>query len=49
MTTVSDLVAELNKFDQSLVVNGAETLTVTVTSQAFVLAPPVIVAEETSA
>lgn len=40
MTTVSELVAELNKFDGGSTVNGAEGLTVAVTSQTPVLSIP---------
>lgn len=46
MTTVSDLVAELNRFDGSLTVNGAESLTVAVVSQTPVLSVPAPVVVE---
>lgn len=46
MTTVSDLIAELNKFDQGLTVGGAENLTVAVVSQTPVLSVPAPVVVE---
>lgn len=39
MTTVNDLVAELGKFDGNSTVNGAESLTVAVTTNSPVIAP----------
>lgn len=42
MTTVSDLIADLNKFDQSLTVSGADALTVAIVSQVPVLPVPAI-------
>lgn len=40
MTTVSALVAALNQLDPSLTVDGAEALTVAVTTQVPVLSSP---------
>lgn len=40
MTTINELITELNKFEQGLTVEGAEALTVAVTTQTAVLAPP---------
>jgi len=47
MATVSEVIAELNKFDPNAAVNGAESLTVSVVSQTPVLPTPP--AEETPA
>lgn len=41
MTTVSDLMAALNRFDASADVSGADTLTVAVTTNVPVITPPV--------
>lgn len=39
MTTVSELIADLNAFDQNAEVNGADTLTVAVTTNVPVVPP----------
>jgi hypothetical protein len=40
MATVSELIAELNKFDPNLTVSGAENLSVAVISQTPVMPAP---------
>lgn len=43
MTTVSDLIAALDKFDQSLTVNGAESLNVSTLTLVPVIPAPLVV------
>ena len=47
MTTVSDLIADLNAFDGSLTVNGAETLTVSTVTNVPVVPVPAPTPEPT--